>query len=80
MLSDFEIEQANDDIIGAMDIRVKDLAEMSPRDQASFMRQWFSNNFEDPAQSLPYESREGGYIWIDGGFLRCTRRTARQVR
>lgn len=31
------------------------------------MTEWFFQNFEDPANSLPYESAEGGYIWIDGG-------------
>lgn len=31
------------------------------------MVDWFFERFEDPANSLPYESAEGGYIWIDGG-------------
>lgn len=31
------------------------------------MVDWFFENFQDPANSLPYESAEGGYIWIDGG-------------
>jgi hypothetical protein len=31
------------------------------------MMGWFLENFEDPAHSLPYESREGGYQWIWGG-------------
>lgn len=29
--------------------------------------EWFFENFEDPANSLPYETREGGYQWIWGG-------------
>ena len=44
-----------------------DLVEMDSTDQLRFMREWFLDNFEDPVHSLPYESREGGYIWIDGG-------------
>lgn len=28
---------------------------------------WFFRRFEDPADSLPYESAEGGYQWIFGG-------------
>lgn len=28
---------------------------------------WFADNFEDPAESTPYESAEGGYQWIWGG-------------
>ena len=31
------------------------------------MVDWFFENYQDPANSLPYESAEGGYIWIDGG-------------
>lgn len=35
--------------------------------QLDVMRTWFFENFEDPAERTPYESREGGYIWIWGG-------------
>ena len=28
---------------------------------------WFSNNYEDPAQHVPYETREGGYQYYSGG-------------
>ncbi len=31
------------------------------------MRTWFFQNYEDPAERTPYESAEGGYIWIWGG-------------
>lgn len=31
------------------------------------MVEWFFERFEDPANRLPYETREGGYQWIDGG-------------
>lgn len=31
------------------------------------MEEWFRQTFEDPAQRTPYESAEGGYIWIWGG-------------
>lgn len=31
------------------------------------MVDWFSENFEDPVHRTPYESAEGGYIWIWGG-------------
>lgn len=40
----------------------------SDRDtQIGVMEEWFHRNFEDPAERTPYESREGGYIWIWGG-------------
>lgn len=28
---------------------------------------WFHQNYEDPANSLPFNSREGGYQWVNGG-------------
>ena len=36
-------------------------------EQREVMREWFFTYFEDPANETPYESREGGYIWIHGG-------------
>ncbi|EKK5375570.1 hypothetical protein PN738_000630 [Morganella morganii] len=35
--------------------------------QLKVMRDWFFDNFEDPANCCPYESREGGYFYIYGG-------------
>jgi len=35
--------------------------------QKAYMRYWFHRNFEDPAQETPYNSREGGYLYIWGG-------------
>ena len=31
------------------------------------MMKWFLARYCDPAHETPYESREGGYIWINGG-------------
>jgi hypothetical protein len=31
------------------------------------MKEWFYANYEDPANSLPHISAEGGYQWIHGG-------------
>ncbi|MBW5433225.1 hypothetical protein FXB41_00020 [Bradyrhizobium canariense] len=31
------------------------------------VKAWFLSNFEDPAESTPYDSGEGGYQWIWGG-------------
>lgn len=31
------------------------------------IKDWFSENFEDPAQSTPYDGGEGGYQWVWGG-------------
>ena len=44
-----------------------EVRELDKRAQSEFMRDWFLDNYEDPVHSLPYESREGGYIWVYGG-------------
>ncbi len=31
------------------------------------IKDWFSENFEDPAENTSYESAEGGYLWNWGG-------------
>lgn len=35
--------------------------------QIDVLKTWFRKRFEDPAERTPYESAEGGYIWIWGG-------------
>lgn len=35
--------------------------------QIEAMRQWFYARFEDPANCTPYDSGEGGYLFIHGG-------------
>ena len=44
-----------------------DLSAADSYTQRDVMRTWFYQNFEDPAERTPYESTEGGYIWIWGG-------------
>ena len=63
----YDVDPVDQEVIGAIEIRMTDLAEMDAPDQLKFMREWFFSNYEDPVHSLPYESREGGYIWIYGG-------------
>ncbi|QLY61734.1 hypothetical protein HV211_15160 [Citrobacter freundii] len=48
-------------------ISIKSLKYKSKEIQLEVMRNWFFDNFEDPANSCPYESREGGYFYIYGG-------------
>ena len=67
MMSSSGLEITDEEVIGAIEIRLADLVEMDATDQLRFMREWFLDKYEDPVQSLPYESREGGYIWIFGG-------------
>jgi len=52
---------------GEHQISREELAKLDPGDQIAIMRRWFYQNFEDPAERTPYESREGGYIYIWGG-------------
>lgn len=35
--------------------------------QKRIMRSWFFENYENPAEHTPFESKEGGYIYIWGG-------------
>lgn len=44
-----------------------DLAVADDEEQIELMRRWFLARYCDPAEETPYESREGGYIWIWGG-------------
>lgn len=45
----------------------KHLSKLSREEIAEEIKEWFSRHFEDPVESCPYESREGGYIYIYGG-------------
>lgn len=49
------------------DFDPESLRALSPEEQRDQMEVWFRANFEDPAERTPYESAEGGYIWIWGG-------------
>jgi hypothetical protein len=40
---------------------------LKPDQQVQVMENWFRENYEDPAQSTPYSSDEGGYVFIWGG-------------
>lgn len=49
------------------ELDLEDLKNADRETQIEAMREWFYKNFEDPAERTPYESAEGGYIWIWGG-------------
>ena len=48
-------------------VSFEDLPSLDPAIQVDVMETWFRTLYEDPAERTPYESREGGYIWIWGG-------------
>ena len=43
------------------------LKEKDKETQIEVMKQWFSRSYENPAENTPFESKEGGYIYIWGG-------------
>jgi hypothetical protein len=49
------------------DVTPNDLRVGDREAQLEEMESWFRERFEDPAERTPYESAEGGYIWIWGG-------------
>jgi hypothetical protein len=48
-------------------IPAQQLSELSNSDQVEVMRDWFFRHFEDPAESTPHVSSEGGYQYLWGG-------------
>lgn len=53
--------------IGGESYSLGDFQNMSKENQLEKMREWFFENYEDPAERTPYESKEGGFIYIWGG-------------
>jgi len=47
-------------------ISVEELSKAFPETQTEVMRKWFFENYEDPVESTPYDSTEGGYQYIWG--------------
>lgn len=43
------------------------LSSASEEDQMTAMRDWFGDRYCDPAHETPYNGREGGYLFINGG-------------
>jgi hypothetical protein len=48
-------------------IDYENLKAADPEEQKEIMREWFLSNYENPVECLPYDSKEGGYIYIWGG-------------
>ncbi|ENM5936018.1 hypothetical protein CTB58_003901 [Vibrio mimicus] len=49
------------------EITVEDLKSKNTVFQKEVMRRWFFENYQDPVHECPYDSQEGGYIYIYGG-------------
>jgi hypothetical protein len=54
-------------IIDGKKVQLQSLRYKSKAVQIEVMRDWFFENYEDPANACPHESREGGYHYIYGG-------------
>jgi hypothetical protein len=53
--------------IGDSNYSIEDFQELSQDEKIEKMREWFFDKYEDPVERTPYESSEGGYIYIWGG-------------
>jgi hypothetical protein len=49
------------------DLTSEDIKKLSPDEQKEVAKAWFHQHYEDPAENTPYETAEGGYIYIWGG-------------
>jgi hypothetical protein len=49
------------------DVSAADLKALQPDDQKRIIKYWFLEHYENPAENTPYETAEGGYIYIWGG-------------
>lgn len=50
-----------------VEFSTKELEEATAERQQEMLVAWFSSRYEDPAQEMPYDGREGGYQYIWGG-------------
>ncbi len=55
------------DIDGPLEFNDEWLKTADRDDQIIAVREWFTDRYCDPAQETPYNSREGGYLYIHGG-------------
>ena len=49
------------------DLTPAEIGKLSPEQQTEIAKHWFFQHYEDPVHNTPYESAEGGYIYIWGG-------------
>jgi hypothetical protein len=49
------------------DVTADELAKLRPEEQKQIIKHWFLEHYENPAENTPYDSAEGGYIYIWGG-------------
>lgn len=47
--------------------KLANISSYEREEQIEVMREWFLENYENPAERTPYDSGEGGYIFVYGG-------------
>ena len=57
-------------------ITASELQQADRETQLEVMRNWFFSIYEDPVENTPYESAEGGYIYIWGGPYEASEKLA----
>ncbi|MCS6624948.1 hypothetical protein N0B44_18705 [Roseibacterium beibuensis] len=70
MENDREVDIGPHQMLEAFQFDLADGAE-APGEREDLIRrmvEWFHENFEDPANSMPYVSAEGGYQWVEGPY------------
>lgn len=75
LLEDFDFsvrfEPEYDDLefgeVGPPEFSTKELEEADSERQKDMLIAWFSSRYQDPAHETPYNGREGGYQYINGG-------------
>ncbi len=55
------------DVDGPVEFHDSWLSSASEEEQMVAMREWFTDRYCDPAHETPYNGREGGYLYINGG-------------
>lgn len=55
------------DVDGPVEFNDSWLSSASEEDQLTAMRDWFTDRYCDPVHETPYNGREGGYLYINGG-------------
>lgn len=60
----------NHEVDASLVLRLAELARRVAQSQyvpVDRMVEWFHENFKDPADGVPFNSREGGYMYVNGG-------------
>lgn len=66
-LNHMSLVQLRERFTRAKDTEKRRFQKLNRSEKIAEILHWFHANYVDPAECCPYESREGGYLWIWGG-------------